>query len=164
MPPIDLALHAIIIGLGATMLMDAWVWLRRRWLGVPGLNHAWVGRWVAHLLRGRFRHAPIAATPPVRGEQAIGIVVHLLTGIAFAGILVVLWGRDWLDRPTLAPALMIGVGSVVAPFLLMQPGMGAGIAARNTPHPNTARLHSLLTHAVFGIGLYLTASLSAAFR
>lgn len=164
MPYIDLALHAIVIGLGAIMLMDAWVWLRRRWLGVPGLNYAWVGRWVAYLLRGRFRHTPIAATPPVRGEQAIGIVVHLLTGIAFAGILVVLWGRDWLDRPTLAPALMIGVGSVVAPFLLMQPGMGAGIAARNTPHPNTARLHSLLTHAVFGIGLYLTACLSAVFR
>ncbi|WP_141455414.1 DUF2938 domain-containing protein [Pseudoxanthomonas sp. z9] len=157
MPCSGLAAHAIAIGLGATAVMDAWVWLRRRWLGVPALNYAWVGRWVAHLPRGRFRHAPIAATPPVAGEHAIGIIVHLLTGIAFAGILLALWGMPWVRQPTLAPALIVGIGSVAAPFLLMQPGMGAGVAARNTPHPTRARLHSLLTHAVFGVGLYLTA-------
>lgn len=157
MPCSGLAAHAIAIGLGATAVMDAWVWLRRRWLGVPALNYAWVGRWVAHLPRGRFRHAPIAATPPVTGERAIGIIVHLLTGIAFAGILLALWGMPWVRQPTLAPALIVGIGSVAAPFLLMQPGMGAGVAARNTPHPTRARLHSLLTHAVFGVGLYLTA-------
>jgi len=33
--------------------------------------------------------------------------------------------------------------------------MGAGIAACRMPDPNTARLQSLLTHAIFGIGLYL---------
>lgn len=164
MPMADRVMDTIVLGLGATLLMDAWVWLRRRWLGVPGLNYAWIGRWVAYLPRGRFHHSPIAETPPVRGEQAIGIVVHLLTGIAFAGILVGVWGRDWIERPTLAPALVVGVGSVVAPFLLMQPGMGVGIAARNTPHPNRARLHSLLTHTVFGVGLYLTACLSALFH
>ena len=36
----------------------------------------------------------------------------------------------------------------------MQPGMGAGIAASRTPRPAAARLHSLVTHAIFGIGLY----------
>jgi hypothetical protein len=36
----------------------------------------------------------------------------------------------------------------------MQPGMGAGIAASRTPRPNSARLHSVVTHAVFGLGLY----------
>lgn len=160
----DLAVHAILIGLGATALMDVWVWLRRRWLGVPGLNYAWVGRWVAYLPRGRFRHAPIAATAPVRGEYGIGVAVHLLTGIVFAGILTALWGSAWVRQPTLAPALMVGVGSIAAPFLLMQPGMGAGIAARRTPHPGKARLHSLLVHALFGVGLYLSASVLAAFR
>lgn len=37
----------------------------------------------------------------------------------------------------------------------MQPGMGAGIAASRTPNPRAARLQSLVTHAVFGLGLYL---------
>jgi hypothetical protein len=30
-----------------------------------------------------------------------------------------------------------------------------GIAAAGTPQPGTARLHSLLTHTIFGLGLYL---------
>ncbi|MNT97543.1 hypothetical protein D3C72_2398910 [compost metagenome] len=64
-------------------------------------------------------------------------------------------------RPTLAPALIVGLATVAAPFFLMQPGMGAGIAASKTPNPHIARLRSLLTHAVFGIGLYLSGLLLA---
>ena len=50
-----------------------------------------------------------------------------------------------------------GIGSVAAPFFVMQPAMGAGIAASRTPRPAAARLHSLVTHTVFGLGLYATA-------
>jgi hypothetical protein len=53
--------------------------------------------------------------------------------------------------------LAVGIGTVAAPFLLMQPGMGAGLAARRSPRPAAARLHSLVTHAVFGLGLYASA-------
>ena len=52
------------------------------------------------------------------------------------------------------PALIVGIGTVAAPFLLMQPGMGLGIAASRTPGPRAARLRSLLAHAIFGVGLY----------
>jgi len=156
MSPLGFVMHAIALGLGATALMDAWVWLRKHWLGVPALNYALVGRWVAWLPRGRFLHDPIAATPPVHGERAIGIGVHVLTGIVFAAILLVFGGEAWLRKPTLPLSLMVGVGTVVAPFLLMQPGMGLGIAASHAPHPGRARLHSLVTHAMFGVGLYLS--------
>jgi hypothetical protein len=105
--------------------------------------------------RGRFRHAPIGGSPPLRGERAIGWIAHYLTGIAFAAILLALWGHEWTRSPTLAPALLVGLGTVAAPFLLMQPGMGAGFAASRTPRPGSARLQSLITHAIFGIGLYL---------
>ena len=50
-------------------------------------------------------------------------------------------------------SLLIGVGAT----LLMQPAMGAGIAARRSANPNSARLQSLITHLVFGLGLYLSA-------
>jgi hypothetical protein len=43
---------------------------------------------------------------------------------------------------------------VLFPFLVMQPAMGAGIAASRTRNPGAARLQSLVTHAVFGLGLY----------
>jgi hypothetical protein len=43
----------------------------------------------------------------------------------------------------------------MSPFLILQPGMGRGIAASKTPQPNVARLNTLITHLSFGVGLYL---------
>jgi hypothetical protein len=142
------------IGLAATAVMDAWAWLRRKVFGVPPLDYALVGRWLGNMRHGRLVHRPISASPPVRHERALGWIAHYATGIGFAGILVVLWGPGWLAEPRLLPALIVGTGSAVAPFFLMQPCFGAGIAASRTPRPGLARLHTLVTHAVFGLGLY----------
>ncbi|MFZ5732542.1 MAG: DUF2938 domain-containing protein [Pseudomonadota bacterium] len=145
----------MLIGVGATLFMDIWGVVQKRIFGMQTLDYALVGRWVAYLPRGRFRHDPIAASPPIRGEGTIGWITHYLTGIAFAGVLLAIDGTAWSRYPTPGPALAVGIGSVIAPFLIMQPGMGAGIAASRTPRPNVARLRSLVTHGVFGIGLYV---------
>jgi len=150
----DYAGSALFIGAGATLAMDLWTIARRRVFGTPLADYALVGRWFAHMARGRFRHARIAAAPPVPGERVIGWTAHYLTGIAFAGALLAICGLAWARQPTLAPALALGIATVAAPFLLMQPGMGAGIAASRAPRPNAARVQSLVTHAVFGLGLY----------
>ena len=155
----DTLTQAVLIGTGATAVMDAWGIARTRLLGMPPANYGLVGRWIAYMPRGRFRHAPIAKTPPMRGELAIGWVAHYAIGIAFAGVLLAIWGLGWARQPTPGPALLVGLGSVAAPFLIMQPGMGAGIAARRTPRPNAARFQSLVTHAVFGLGLFVAAFL-----
>jgi hypothetical protein len=144
----------VLVGVGATAAMDLWAILRTRLLGVPALNYGLVGRWLAWLIRGRFRHRSIAASPPVRGEKLVGWLAHYIIGISFAALLVAIYGTSWLEEPTLVPALLVGIGTVAAPFLIMQPGMGAGIAASRTPNPASARLQSLVTHAVFGAGLY----------
>ncbi len=149
----------VLIGSGATAFIDVWALLRQRWLGVPPPNYGLVGRWLAYLPRGRFVHRPISASPPIAAERLIGWLAHYVIGIAFASALLLGWGMDWARHPTLAPALMVGLVSVAAPFLLMQPGMGSGIAARLTPRPGLARMHSLLTHGLFGVGLYLSAEL-----
>jgi hypothetical protein len=151
------SMYALLIGAGATVLMDLWSIVRTRLLHVPAMSYALVGRWLAYLPRGQFRHNPIAASPPVRGELLIGWVAHYAIGIAFAATLLFLFGLDWVCRPTLGPALIVGIGSVMAPFLIMQPGMGAGIAASRTAKPATVRFNSLLTHTIFGLGLYLAA-------
>lgn len=146
--------YALPIGVAATAVMDLWAIARRRMFGNPLPDYGLVGRWLAQMPRGRFRHASIKAVPPVRGEHAIGWVAHYLTGVAFAALLLALLGPEWLRHPTPGPALLVGLATVAAPFLLMQPGMGAGIAASRTPRPGAARLQSLVTHAVFGLGLY----------
>jgi hypothetical protein len=35
--------------------------------------------------------------------------------------------------------------------------MGAGVAASRTPRPNVARMQSIVTHTIFGFGLYAAA-------
>lgn len=150
-------LFTLIIGIGATAVTDLWGIVRRPLLGIAPPNYALVGRWFAHMTHGRFRHDAIAASSPMRGEHIIGWTAHYLIGIAFAALLMGIWGPAWAQRPTIGPALLVGIGTVAAPFLLMQPGMGAGIAAARTPHPAAARLQSVITHAVFGVGLYATA-------
>ncbi len=154
-------LPASLIGVGATAFMDGIGAVRKSLFDVPMADYGLVGRWIAHLMRGRFRNDAIGKAPRVRGEQLIGWTAHYLIGIAFAALLLVAWGRDWACRPTISAALAVGLGSVIAPFLIMQPGMGAGIAASRTPNPSAARQRSLITHATFGLGLYLAGVLAS---
>ena len=153
----DFLACALLIGGGATAAMDLWTIVRKRCLGIPSMSYGLVGRWLAYLARGRFRHESIAAVPAIRGEKVIGWTAHYAIGVVFAAVLLAIWGVEWARSPTLGPALAVGIGSVAAPFFLMQPGMGAGIAARRTPRPGAARLQSLVTHTIFGLGLYAAA-------
>ena len=143
-----------LIGIGATAAMDLWCILRKSLLGINPPNYGMVGRWIAYMTHGKFHHDSISASAPMQGEHFIGWIAHYLIGIAFAAVLVGTAGKTWIHNPTIGPALAVGVGTVAAPFLLMQPGMGAGIASSRTPKPNSARLHSFINHAVFGLGLY----------
>jgi len=146
--------YILLIGIGATATTDLWSIVRLRLFGVALPNYGLVGRWIAWIPRGRFFHDPISATSPERGERVIGWLVHYLIGVAFAALLPALWGPEWIRQPTLLPAVLVGIATVAAPFLVMQPAMGAGVAASRTPRPAAARLQSLITHAIFGLGLY----------
>ncbi|MCC7461950.1 MAG: DUF2938 domain-containing protein [Gammaproteobacteria bacterium] len=148
-------------GLGAPAAMALWALLRRRRLGTPLPNYGLVGRWIGHMPRGRLVHQRIAAAPAVPGERTIGWVAHVTIGVAFAALVPAIFGNAWLGEPSLVPALLVGIGTVAAPLLVMQPAMGAGIAARRLPNPRAARLQSLVTHTVFGLGLYLAARVSS---
>lgn len=158
----DYLTNAIVIGTGATLLVDAWALLRRWMFGVALPDYGLVGRWIGHMRHGRFRHAAIAASPPIRAERVIGWSAHYLTGIAFAGTLIAVVGDEWVLQPALGPALVFGIFTVAAPFLLMQPGMGAGIAASRARQPGAARFQSIVTHAVFGFGLFIAGSIARA--
>jgi len=159
-PLIEDIARVAAIGAGATATMDLWLLLLQR-LGVPTLNFAMIGRWVGHWRHGVFRHDAIAKAPPVKGELALGWLVHYATGAAFAALLVGVFGMAWTRSPTAPPALLVGVATVAAPWLLMQPAMGAGIASSRTPSPAKSRVRSLANHVVFGLGLYLSAVLVA---
>lgn len=108
---------------------------------------------------GTIVHRSIAAASQKRHECMLGWVTHYLIGTAFALVFVLLASGSWLERPTLLPALAFGAATTLVPYLVMQPSFGLGFAASKTPNPNQARLKSLMTHTVFGVGLYIWALL-----
>lgn len=150
------AVAIVLIGVGATVVLDLWLVALKR-LGVPTGSFALIGRWVAHMARGRFSHASIAKAEPVSSELAVGWVTHYAVGIAFAAALVAMQGSGWLEQPTFMPAFLTGVATVVMPLFVMQPAMGSGFAASKTPTPLKNCARSVANHAVFGVGMYLAA-------
>jgi len=159
--PLEFVLRTLLIGVGATLVMDAWGRLLHA-LGIPSLNLAFLGRWLGNLPRGRWMHASIANATPVRGELLLGWGAHYALGITFAALLLSTFGLKWARSPSLLPALFIGIVTVTAPLLILQPALGAGIASSKTPKPLFNSLKSLVTHTVFGVGLYLAALALAA--
>lgn len=148
---------AIAVGLGATLVMDLWAILLKRAFNIPSPNYCFVGRWLGYMPEGIFRHSSIAAAPQKPAECTVGWIAHYAIGAIFALALVLLASPRWLHEPTVLPAMILGLATVAIPFLVMQPSFGLGIASSKTPNPTQARLRSLMNHAVFGLGLYLSA-------
>lgn len=153
------AIQVVLIGIGATLVMDLWAALLKKLFGIPSLNYGMVGRWIGYFPKGRMSHQNIGAASPISGENVLGWSVHYLIGIVFSIVLFVILGREWIESPSLLPALLMGAVTVVLPFFIMQPSMGMGVAASRLPNPNVARARSLMAHLSFGFGLYVSAKL-----
>jgi len=157
----EFLVRAVMIGVGATLVMDLWALALKR-LGIPSLNFAFLGRWLGHLPEGRFVHESIGRATPVRGELLLGWAAHYSIGITFAALLLGTFGLKWAQSPSLLPALGIGLVTVAAPLLVLQPALGLGIASSKTATPVFNALKSVVTHGVYGLGLYLTALATSA--
>jgi hypothetical protein len=153
---IIIILKTLVIGIGATLAIDIWVSFLKLFK-IKSLDYRYVGRWIGNFPKGKFFHNKIQDTPPVPYELILGWTVHYLIGITFAFILVFVYGVSWLDKPTFFPAIIIGLITSIAPFFIMQPAFGFGVASSKLPHSILLRLKSLATHLIYGIGLYLCA-------
>ena len=152
-------ISAILIGLGATLTFDLWGLFLKNAFKITPSNICIVGRWLRYMPEGIFKHSNIVIAPQKSAECTVGWIAHYMIGITFAIAFIGLLGNNWLQHPTLIPAIVFGVVTVFAPFLIMQPAMGFGFAASKTPNPTQARLRSLMNHTAFGVGLYLFALL-----
>ena len=153
----SLLVAAGAIGLGASLAIDLWALFLKRGFGITSLNYCLLGRWFLHMPGGRFTHPSIGAASPKRGECSVGWVAHYSIGISLTLAFLLLAGPGWLAHPTLLPALAFGIVTVLIPYFVVQPSLGLGIASAKAPKPLQARLKSLGTHTVFGLGIYVTA-------
>ena len=109
-------LGAIAVGIGATLVMDLWNLFLKRTFSIPSLSYCLLGRWLRHMPGGTFRHASISAAPQKPFECTIGWIARYTIGVVLALVFVVFTSDDWLAQPTLLPALLYGIGTVVSHF------------------------------------------------
>lgn len=157
----DLLLKGVVIGIGATVLMDVWAVFLWKALGQARPNWAPVGRWFWHLKNGTVFHEDISKAEPYAHELALGWAGHYAVGILYGVVLALLAGSAWFAVPTFLPAWILGLVTVGAGWFLLQPGLGIGFAASKLPNANKVRALNLISHTVFAIGLYGTALLIA---
>ena len=69
---LEFVVRAVLIGAGATALLDLWSLFATRAFGVAAPNWGLVGRWIGHFPQGRFMHDNIAKATPIHGERVIG--------------------------------------------------------------------------------------------
>lgn len=153
----QIVLSGVLIGLGATVAMDMWAQVLHRVFGQALPNWAMVGRWVAHVRRGRVFHDDIGAAEPVAGELRLGWIFHYGVGVLYGVIFLLIVGAAWLDAPTFIPAWVFGIVTIGAGWFLLQPGLGLGWAASKTATPWKVRGLGLAAHTVFALGLWATA-------
>jgi hypothetical protein len=149
----NFVLTSLLIGSGATVLIDIWIYALNRIFGLPKTNWALAGRWFWRLPSGVVFHDDIAMVAPYQYERAVGWVCHYAIGVIYAGILISIV-PDWLPAPTLFPTWVFGMLTILPGWFLLQPGMGLGFAASKRANAWQIRCLNIMSHRVFALGLY----------
>lgn len=150
------SLHTVLVGLGGTLLIDCWSILLKL-VGIKSNGLVYVGRWIAYVKEGRCLHNTIMQSAPVKHELLIGWSVHYLIGISFAFLLTRLYGTKWLVSPSLLPAMVVALLTMLVPLFVFQPVFGFGVAFGRMPNQAVLLLRFLIIHVVYGFGLFLSA-------
>ena len=80
-----------------------------------------------------------------------------MVGVSFAFLLVWLYGKHWINKPTILPAMVVALATFAVPMFFVQPALGFGIAFSNLPHQQYLLIRLILIHVIYGVGLFLTA-------
>ena len=150
------AFKAVLIGVGATFTIDCFSFIISLFGNSPR-GILFVGRWLAYMPQGKFLHHTIIETPSIANELIIGQIAHYCIGITFAFLLVKMFGEKWLSKPTLHPAFIIAIVTLIIPVFILQPALGFGIAFSNMPQQIHLLTKTVVIHTIYGFGLYFSA-------
>lgn len=147
----------LMLGIGATIIMDLYAVVIKKLFNIPSLDYRLVGRWFLHIFKGKIVHnPPIIQSISKKNEKSVGWFLHYLIGVIFAFFFILIVGYEWFLHVDFIYSIVFGLATVIFPFFILQPCFGFGVAASKTLQPSTARTRSILAHLSFGIGLYLT--------
>jgi hypothetical protein len=111
-----------------------------------------IGREAIDLVSGEWRHGDITRQPARRGEFAVGMLTHYVTGIVLTQMFLLL-PRRGDGRRSLRTATAFGIATAALPLLVLFPSLGYGwFGLRSGEAARLART-MLLGHTAFGIGI-----------
>jgi hypothetical protein len=148
----------IRIGALATLSMDLLTGAATALRLIAPLPPNLVGRWFASVARMKPLHTDIARSAPVRHELVLALPVHYAIGITLAMLFIWATGQMGWTR-TGGLALVFALCTSVLPWLLMFPAMGYGAFGGHGPEGTRLFSSSLVTHAFFGVGLWIALEL-----
>ena len=150
----QLIIQSVFIGIFATIAIDIYALILKHGLKQTTTDWGMVGRWFAYMPDGQLVHRPISQSSAVKNEKLIGWSAHYIIGITYGWVYLMFVDKVLETSPTPGSALVFGLVTVLAPWLIMQPGLGMGLFARRVPNPWIKRITSLSVHALFGVALF----------
>ncbi len=153
---------SLVVGIGSTLVLDLWVILVKKLLGMPPTDWGMVGRWLQGLAQGKLLLDTRIERSPNLSEKALGWLFHYLIGIAYAVLLLLIWGRGFADTPEIGPIVIVGIiFSSLAGLTVLMPAMGGGIFGRKLANQTAILIYVVVAHTAFAAGQYGFALISS---
>ena len=111
-----------------------------------------LGRWIGHMLHGRFTHEDITKAEPIPHEAGIGMAAHYAIGLALGAGYALLLRVPQSRRNSLPRATAYGVATTVFPWFWMFPARGQGVMGLRDGDLRVPAF-ALCTHVAYGFGL-----------
>jgi Protein of unknown function (DUF2938) len=134
---------AAVAGVLATYAMD----VAGRRIVAPAL-----GRWIGHMLQGRFTHEDITKAEPIPHEAGIGLAAHYAIGLVLGAGYALLLRVPQPRQSSVPRATAYGIATTVFPWFWMFPARGQGIMGLRDGDPRVPAF-ALGTHVAYGLGL-----------
>lgn len=145
----------LVVGIGSTIILDLWVTLVEKMLGIPQTNWGIVGRWIFGIPKGNWVLDASIDKAPNAQEKTLGWLFHYVVGIGYAVLIILLFGASFIDEPSIMPIIVVGlVLSTLAGLAILMPALGAGFMGRLVPNWFAMFIYLVVTHAVFAEGQY----------
>lgn len=142
---------AAVAGVLATYGMD----VAGRRIVAPALGKGpggGLGRWIGHMLQGRFTHEDITKAAPVAHEATIGLVAHYAIGLVLGAGYGVLLRVPQPRQSSVSSAVAYGVATTVLPWLWMFPARGEGVMGLRDGDLRVPT-YALCAHIAYGLSL-----------
>ena len=155
----DFFVVSFVGGFVGAYFMDVTEAILSRWHIRSGVTAAYIGRWAVGLGQGRFFHANIESSNPIKNEVRIGLWFHFIVGggmvaLAYPVVMTLLGFTGSSDH--LFTSLIFGFATSIFPWFILMPSLGWGLFGLKGPAGSKPVLAPILSHIPYGLGIGLT--------